>query len=71
MLISLSTTTILHVNAVEPVVAYLKRAMKGSLTEWVAANEGSIQASLEAAMAQKGYLRLTPHSGFFIAYKAD
>lgn len=60
----------LHVNSIEPVIAYLLKTMKGLLAPWVSENMDTIRAALEARMAQKGYIRLTPHSGFFIAYKA-
>lgn len=60
----------LHVSSTEPVLAYLKKAMKGRLNDWVCKNADAIQVALENQMAERGYLRLTPHSGFFIAYKA-
>ena len=61
----------LHVNSIEPVLYYLKKTMKGALSDWICENEDSIQAAVEQAMNNKGYIRLTPHSGFFIAYKAE
>lgn len=60
----------LHVNSVEPVVAYLMKTMKGLLAPWVREHLATIRPALESRMAEKGYIRLTPHSGFFIATKA-
>jgi ubiquinone/menaquinone biosynthesis C-methylase UbiE len=59
----------LHVNSVEPVMAYLLKTMKNGLADWVAEHYHEIRAAVSAAMVAKGYLRLTPHSGFFIAHK--
>ncbi|MDX1340707.1 MAG: methyltransferase domain-containing protein [Reinekea sp.] len=60
----------LHVNSIEPVISYLKKTMKGALSEWVCNNMAVVTEALEQTMNSKGYIRLTPHSGFFIAYKA-
>lgn len=61
----------LHVNAVDPVMAYLMKTMKGLLAPWVREHHDVIRAALEARIAQKGHIRLTPHSGFFLAIKGD
>lgn len=61
----------LHVNSVEPVISYLKKTMKGTLCEWVKENVDMVQHAIEEIMNDKGYIRLTPHSGFFIAYKGE
>jgi len=60
----------LHVNSVEPVMSYLLKTMKSGLAEWVAQHYEEIRAAVGAAMLAKGYLRLTPHSGFFIAHRS-
>ena len=60
----------LHVNSVEPVMSYLLKTMKSGLADWVEEHYDEIRAALSAAMLAKGYLRLTPHSGFFIAHKS-
>lgn len=57
----------LHVNAVEPVLAYLQKTMKGRLADWVCQHRDKVEETLSKRMNQRGYLRLTPHSGFFIA----
>jgi ubiquinone/menaquinone biosynthesis C-methylase UbiE len=59
----------LHVNSVEPVLSYLRKTMKGALSDWVKTNSTLIQSIISEQMSSKGYFRLTPHSGFFIAYK--
>jgi len=61
----------LHVNSIEPVLYYLKKTMKGALADWICRNEVGVQEAVEQTMNSKGYIRLTPHSGFFIAYKDD
>lgn len=61
----------LHVNSVDPVIAYLKKTMKGVLAEWVRHNRDEVESILLEAMNSKGYIRLSPHSGFFIAYKSE
>ena len=61
----------LHVNSVEPVIGYLMKTMKGLLAPWVREHLDVIRPALESRMSERGYIRLTPHSGFFIAYKAD
>lgn len=60
----------LHVNAIDPVMEYLKKTMKGMLSTWVCEHTSDVEAALTEAMTQKGYIRLTPHSGFFLANKA-
>jgi ubiquinone/menaquinone biosynthesis C-methylase UbiE len=61
----------LHVNSAEPVMAYLLKTMKSGLAEWVTEHYDEIHAAISDAMVVRGYLRLTPHSGFFIARKKD
>jgi ubiquinone/menaquinone biosynthesis C-methylase UbiE len=61
----------LHVNSLEPVLSYLMKTMKGSLSGWVADNQVLIEDRLNEAMSKRGYIRLTPHSGFFIARKSS
>jgi len=60
----------LHVNAVEPVMSYLMKTMKKGLSSWVSKNEDDIRALLSSAIDDNGYMRLTPHSGFFVARKS-
>jgi SAM-dependent methyltransferase len=59
----------LHVNSVDPVMSYLRKTMKGALCDWVKQNDTLVQSILSEQMTSKGYFRLTPHSGFFTAYK--
>ena len=59
----------LHVNSAEPVMAYLLKTMKSGLAEWVTQHYDEVHAAVHDAMMAKGYLRLTPHSGFFVARK--
>ena len=59
----------LHVNAIEPVFNYLLKTMKGALSDWVQQNQATIKENLGHAMKKRGYIRLTPHSGFFVATK--
>jgi ubiquinone/menaquinone biosynthesis C-methylase UbiE len=61
----------LHVNAIDPVISYLKKTMKGALTQWITKNRDDVESILHESMHKKGYIRLSPHSGFFIAYKAE
>lgn len=59
----------LHVNSTEPVINYLMKTMKGLNAPWVKEHLDEIKPALEDRMIRRGYIRLTPHSGFFIAYK--
>jgi 2-polyprenyl-3-methyl-5-hydroxy-6-metoxy-1,4-benzoquinol methylase len=58
----------LHLRSQEPIFTYLHKTMKGELSDWVSQHEPEIQAALEKAQACKGYIRLTPQSGFFVAH---
>jgi ubiquinone/menaquinone biosynthesis C-methylase UbiE len=59
----------LHVNSSEPVMSYLQKTMKGAIASWVKDNHEMVQKSVDKQITDKGYFKLTPHSGFFIAYK--
>jgi len=59
----------LHVNSAGPVMDYLLQTMKSGLAAWVTEHYDEIHAVIKDAMVARGYLRLTPHSGFFIARK--
>ncbi|MFQ3230899.1 class I SAM-dependent methyltransferase [Reinekea sp.] len=58
----------LHLRSQEPIFTYLHKTMKGELSDWVAEHEQEIQVALEKAQTDKGYIRLTPQSGFFVAH---
>lgn len=59
----------LHLRSQEPIFSYLHKTMKGALSAWVSEHEADIQLALEKAQTTKGYIRLTPQSGFFVAHK--
>ncbi len=61
----------LHVNSIKPVLSYLMKTMKGALAPWVTDNHDTIEDRLRDVMRQRGYIRLTPHSGFFVATKIE
>ena len=60
----------LHLRSQEPIFSYLHKTMKGSLSDWVTEHESELQIALEKIQAEKGYIRLTPQSGFFIAHRS-
>lgn len=60
----------LHLPVAEPVMAYLMKTMKGELASWVEENWQSVSKDIQQVIDQRGYLRLTPHSGFCAARKA-
>jgi hypothetical protein len=59
----------LHLRADEPILTYLRKTMKGTLSEWVTEHENQLRSALNERQAEKGYIRLTPKSGFFIAHR--
>ncbi|MDN3648568.1 methyltransferase [Reinekea marina] len=59
----------LHVTSIEPILTYLHKTMKGALSPWVTQHEAELSHSLETLLSQSGKIRLTPASGFFIAYR--
>lgn len=60
----------LHVKSVNPLMAYIAKAFKRNMSHWIEDNETKIESLFASEFNQRGYVRLTPHSGFFIAKKA-
>lgn len=59
----------LHVRSLDFVMDYLRKTLKGELAPWVDEHEALLRDNLTLQFTDKGYLRLTPNSGIFIAYK--
>lgn len=59
----------LHVNSFNPLMAYIVKAFRRNMSAWVQDNETKIKSLFAPEFSQRGYVRLTPHSGFFIAEK--
>lgn len=58
----------LMVRTVEPIMHYLSKNRRQVVSNWVTRHEDEVRVELETWMVDEGSIRLTPNSGFFIAY---
>jgi hypothetical protein len=58
----------LHLSSLEPIFSFVHKTMKGALSGWVTEHSVELEEALQKVLSDKGYIRLTPQSGFFVAH---